>query len=434
MKIFAFQSEKGDCLLLQGSDGANILADGGMNQSFKTHVLPRLSSVLGSRQILDLVYVSHIDQDHIAGILTLMDALVKWRVFDYQHQSGNTHFPQPDLPRPPDIGEIWHNAFSELLGKNADAIHEQLAANAAHLYALDTSWAADLAERSTDLVNSQRQAVKLNRRIGSRQLNIPHNAVENGKLMMVDQAGYFIELGDLNITIIGPPADALKELRKEWKQWLRSQSGKKALKNIRDQAKQDEKRLGTNDFDIFVRSILAQSEGLGDKNKVTTPNIASLTLLVEEAGKTILMTGDAHSDEILQGLDATGQLDAQGRIFVNVLKVPHHGSEHNMRPDFFKRVIADHYVFCGDGAHGNPEPAVIDAFIASRLGNQQQQSTHPLKDRPFKFWFTSNHRNKDAKHASHMKKIERQVLKAQKKAGTTLKSSFLRGSHHTISL
>jgi hypothetical protein len=48
------------------------------------------------------------------------------------------------------------------------------------------------------------------------------------------------------------------------------------------------------------------------------------------------------------------------------LKVPHHGSDNNMETIFFKRVPADHYIFSGDGEHGNPERATLQMLLDAR--------------------------------------------------------------------
>ena len=48
-----------------------------------------------------------------------------------------------------------------------------------------------------------------------------------------------------------------------------------------------------------------------------------------------------------------------GTLHVDILKVPHHGSDRNIDPVFFRRITADHYVFSGNGEHGNPERATL---------------------------------------------------------------------------
>ena len=58
----------------------------------------------------------------------------------------------------------------------------------------------------------------------------------------------------------------------------------------------------------------AQAKKLGRRKKVTAPNLASLMFLVEEGGKTLLLTGDGHHEDILKGLQHHGKLEAHGGI------------------------------------------------------------------------------------------------------------------------
>ena len=55
-------------------------------------------------------------------------------------------------------------------------------------------------------------------------------------------------------------------------------------------------------------------------------------------------------------------MDADGRLEVDVLKVPHHGANNSFSDAFVERVRAANYVFCGDGEHHNPEPEVVQGY------------------------------------------------------------------------
>ena len=87
----------------------------------------------------------------------------------------------------------------------------------------------------------------------------------------------------------------------------------------------------------------------------SVPNLSSLVVLAEAGDKRMLLTGDARGDKILEGLELVGALEEGGTMHVDLLKVPHHGSSNNLDNDFFERITANHYVFSGDGEHGNPE-------------------------------------------------------------------------------
>ena len=77
--------------------------------------------------------------------------------------------------------------------------------------------------------------------------------------------------------------------------------------------------------------------GIPDHEGVTAPNIASLMLMVEENGKRLLLTGDSQQDFILAGLKKTGFL-ANGHLHLDVHKIQHHGSEHNLDEDFVRQL------------------------------------------------------------------------------------------------
>jgi beta-lactamase superfamily II metal-dependent hydrolase len=71
------QDEFGDCLLLQSSDGSNsisILIDGSPSQTCEKNLKPTLDTVLPSKKI-DLAILSHIDNDHVLGLLDLFEAI-----------------------------------------------------------------------------------------------------------------------------------------------------------------------------------------------------------------------------------------------------------------------------------------------------------------------------------------------------------------------
>ena len=95
----------------------------------------------------------------------------------------------------------------------------------------------------------------------------------------------------------------------------------------------------------------------------------------------MLLTGDARGDRILEGLEAVGVLTPGRSVRVDVLKVPHHGSAHNVAPDFFKRITANHYVFSANGRHGNPDRETIEMLFAARpRAKFELHFTYPLEE------------------------------------------------------
>lgn len=425
MKLTVFYGDKGDCILLTSRDKRSILCDGGMPSSFVGAVAPDLGAHLPKGGKLDVVYVSHIDEDHIGGVMKLLDSAYDWKVFQIHKKAGDKSFKPPKSPQPPKIGNLWHNSFKDVAKKNAGEIQEMLAANALSLRLLDTGWARYAGAISANLANSIPQALRVSRRVSASQLGIPLNQPAGGKLMMVRDDNDSTKVGSMRLTVIGPAPEDLTKLRREWNKWLEAQKNRKALEKFRSDMKKDEDRLETGFPPVDAARLLAAMKLLGDRTQVTPPNLASLMFHVEDNGKTLLLTGDGHSDDVERGLENTGKL-AQGKgLHVDVLKVPHHGSEHNITPGFPRRVTATHYVFCGNGFSSNPEIDVLRAFLRSRLGKKAELSKNPETSKPFHFWFSSNSDLVSPSYKAHMRAVEKLVKKAAADSNGRLKLHFL---------
>ena len=363
---------------------------------------------------IDVVYVSHIDQDHISGVLQLLEDLLEWKVFE--HHNDPTITP-PSVPRPPEIGGIWHNAFRDLITRNRGRIEALLAANAPTFFGTSVPEAMQYAEQMQKISTSIPEALKVSRLVRADlldiELNRPPGRPDPGQLLLIEDPNDPFPIGSLSFQLIGPSKSDLRNLRKGWDNWLRDEENRAQTREIREDMQRRVEEfangtLGETPFD------LRRWNGIPDFKGVTVPNTASLMFLVEDNdGSTLLLTGDSQQDIILDGLTAAGQL-ANGFVHVDVLKVPHHGSEHNADENFCRRVSADHYVFCGNGSHGNPEPEVLDLYFNSRLGSANQLALSPEAqdpNRPFTFWFSTESTMLPANSAAraNFEEVERRV-------------------------
>lgn len=434
MKIRVFQSDKGDCLMITSKDGKRVLVDGGMSSSYSKHVAPTMKQLRSRGEKIDVVYVSHVDQDHIAGILKMADDAIKWKVYDFQKRNGNTRIRKPRVVRPPDFQKIWNNAFHDQVGENADEIEDMLAARAQALTLIPKDFAQEAAEEFVNLAQSKAEAIRLSRRLGPKQLGVPLNPEFDGGLMFVTDPVETLKVGALNFSVIGPYAEDLDNLRDEWNQWLETEKAKNQLAKIRKRNDEDEDRLESG-MSQAMGLLLAQASELGNRDSVTAANLASLMFhLRETGGASVLLTGDGHWEDILAGLEHGGFMNADGGIHVDVLKIQHHGSEHNWNHDFGKRVTANHYIFCGNGAHHNPELDVVDAVFDSRLGSASKKSENPEVDQPFKLWFNCSSSATKNSYKSHMRKLERRVAQVKSSHPSQVDFFFLNSSHFEIDL
>jgi beta-lactamase superfamily II metal-dependent hydrolase len=411
VKLRVFHASDGDCLLLSSSDSTprRILVDGGRRTSYQQNTRAFLGGLRTANERIDIICVSHIDDDHITGILQLVEDEVDWRAFEFQ-QVDTPGEPAPTVARPPEVGEVWHNALFHLVGDQiAPSVEGVLESVATVLAGAPSEELQDLASELDDLATGERSSMELSRRLSPEQLGIALNPRAAGPLMKRGTPGNAaggeqVTLGKLKISVLGPSDDDIEKLRVGWQKWL--DANEKALRELQAEMLEDEERLGTLSPRIVANPMLDAALGEGLK-KVTAANLASLMLLVEEDVFSVLLTGDGVSQEILDGLAHHGKLDANKRIHVNVLKVQHHGALGNVEAEFVKSVTADHYVFCGNGAHHNPEKEVVEAFAKARLeGIEGGVPVGP--GTPFKFWFTSSSETPGltAQRKQHMKIIE----------------------------
>lgn len=356
------QAGEGDCLLLHWGTAAQpklAVIDGGPGTIWETSLLPRLEEIVDNRDLdqlaIDLVIVSHVDNDHIVGIKKLFRRL-------------KTEIVQvlPADQRLFAVNRLWHNTFNDVLDDVLDSYYQTLTAglqanvggapnpvleaSLAQAYqdrhGASAEEAADVAHDVALILAGHGEARELRdnhaflRNAGQiAALNSPF--VKNGQPTLITAEGTPAPLAfaGLTIKVIGPLEAEIQALQAE--------------------------------FDAFIQAKgLTVEAMLAAYSDTSVPNLSSIVCLIEKDGKRILLTGDARGDKIRKGLENAGLL-VDGQLFVDVLKVPHHGSDRNLAQDFFDMVAADTYVLSGNGKHGNPERATLEWLTESRKPTDQ---------------------------------------------------------------
>ena len=218
------RARKGDCSILHfgtKDEPGLILTDGGPSQVWKPQLKPRLARIREARDIdddqplpVDLVMLSHIDDDHINGILELTGELVT------AADAGE--------PLPLKIRQLWHNTFDDIIGNTPKELLASVTAayGAAGLSGELDSEGFDVA--TAQVLASVGQGIHL--RDDARRLNLPINKSFDGKLVKADEKTKALDMGKgLKITVVGPMKDELLDLQKEHDAFLKkSQKEKKA--------------------------------------------------------------------------------------------------------------------------------------------------------------------------------------------------------------
>jgi len=325
------RARKGDCLIVHYGTKAEpglMLIDGGPAEVYKPFLKPRLAEIRKARGLganatlpVDLLMVSHIDDDHIKGVLELTKEMI-----------------ETQGPKPLKINGLWHNTFDDIIGNNPDHLRAAVTASfgTASLSG-DGEEVEGLDPEAAKVLASIDQGFRL--RDDSRALKLRINPQFKGKVVIAKKGAKQVDMGKgLKFTVIGPMNDEVLALQQAHDEFLKKKEAKKS-----------------------EASLAAFTD-------TSVPNLSSLVVLAEVGGKRILLTGDARGDKVIEGLELAGLLkkDGKSKIHVDIFKCPHHGSRRNNDPISFRRITADHYVFSGNGEHGNPHRETLEMLLGER--------------------------------------------------------------------
>jgi hypothetical protein len=141
----------------------------------------------------------------------------------------------------------------------------------------------------------------------------------------------------------------------------------------------------------------------------------------------VLLTGDGHWEDILKGLAHHKKFDAKGNLHVDVLKIQHHGSEHNHKVDMAERITAGNYVFCGNGKHDNPDARVV------KLVCESHRKVRPMDK--FTLWFNCAPDLAPAgKPRACMQKVKREVDDQIAASGGKISARYLEKSFFDVTV
>ena len=304
LRIEMLPAAEGDALWIEyghPDDPRRILVDGGPARTYHALRSKILALQPGSRRF-ELVVATHIDTDHIDGIIRLL----------LDESLGIS------------IGDIWFNGYDQLVGG-------------------DTLGAGE-GEILGTLIKQQ---------------SLPLNNAFGGKAVIVQDAFARQDLGDgMYATVVGPTRKELTILLGEWEKVLAKEhwvAGDPATA-LAQLAKRSELKSPP--------PIPPLPDVLGDEDvDPSKANGASIAFILEDAdGRRLLLTGDSHSDVLTPQLQALGN---GARVKVDAFKLPHHGSRNNVSAALLSAVEPKQYLVSSSGAkYEHPDVVAIERVIA----------------------------------------------------------------------
>jgi beta-lactamase superfamily II metal-dependent hydrolase len=295
-RIEMLPAHHGDCLLVSYGDKTDpqrILIDGGTGASFPA-LRRRLEQLPQGKRHFELLIVTHIDDDHIGGVLKLLQA---------SQELGIT------------FGDVWFNGWKHLI---PEAAAPKL-----------RGWLS--AKQGEDL-----SALLV-------RLNLSWNEAFEKQAVVVPDSGPLPtrKVGTLKLTLLSPTVERLEKLSAKWTDDLMSQGiipGEAAA-----QAEAERRWLGGG-IDLAKVDLKTFSS---DK---AHPNGSSIAVLAEHDGRSCLLTGDAFAPVLAKTIPRLPAFDKQaGKLKVDAIKLPHHASRANVSPDLIGLLSCSRYLISTNG-------------------------------------------------------------------------------------
>jgi len=307
-------AKHGDALWIEYGNGTRtrrIVIDGGPLHAYPDFEA-RMKRLPGGDLRVELLVVTHVDTDHIEGIVRLLA------------------LPRAKWPLEPK--DVWFNGYRHFAPQT------------------------DLGGREGEFLSAlihRRAFADWNRAFGGKAVVVGEGAPP--RVALAD---------DMALTLLSPDATRLATMARKWKKDLdkwRLDPGDldAAWKQLVDETRFHpgaELTLGPDDLTAKLRE---QLKG-GDPSAA---NGSSIAFIAEHGGKSCMFLADAHMKVVcasIRRLLAPGQ----EALTVDAVKLSHHGSRNNLTPEFLELVDAEHFLFSSNGdKFSHPDAAAVQAVI-----------------------------------------------------------------------
>ncbi|GKX62804.1 MBL fold hydrolase [Pragia fontium] len=340
LKIRMHKADNGDCVSIE-TDCDFILIDGGTAQSFdewKEQVIGRIDKI-------DSIIVTHIDNDHINGMIKLL-----------------TH---PDCPS---VEQVYFNGAEQLFGQLDEYAQED---RRTELKLLALSEECSIINNKEHIGYSE--GTSLSYVLSSKRIKC--NAVVSGGALYREICDSF-EIGALKFTLISPVKNSLSELKRIWEDKLKERNVNpriisKPYYDAFEQYTSNLKESISNNHQITAikqSSIEALANTAFDDDDSPT-NRSSFSFLIESDGKRILYLGDCNAEAVTSWLDQYGQ----EKIKVDIVKISHHGSKNNTSLALLRRLDSPKYLVSTNGnSHGHPDLETLARIVLVNSGSETE--------------------------------------------------------------
>jgi hypothetical protein len=340
-----YPAKNGDAFLLKANK-ENILIDGGYMKTFDNYILSDLQELNTKGECLDLVITTHIDADHIRGVIKLLS------------KNGSSSEPKI-IP----IQHIWHNSLRALTSPYSSTPQTE---------DIELLEAINRRGHPQEDIKDSSSVKEISAKEGSTLASLIHsggylwNGGDGTKSISIDNTKS-LPLHDGSISVLTPSQKRLDGLLKSWKKELQRYGYKGAIGSgeiIEDafEFSFEHQQKQAKSAPTLLSS--GRQKKLSDIYEPDTliANGSSIGTIIELGGVRILMLADAWAEDVLESLQKY-QLMGHSMIF-DAIKISHHGSLHNTSPELLQVIDAPIYFISSNGSrYDHPDIEVLIEII-----------------------------------------------------------------------
>lgn len=306
MKLEILKVYHGDSILIKFEDNnkmiRNILVDGGIKKSYPRVIKRKLKEIINNKEVIDLLVITHIDDDHIGGIIKL--------------------FEDEDIDRNI-IKKIWFNSEYNISSEFPE-------------------------------LEVEPEGIEVNKDISNQTSFVQGNTLEkelkeqnNWEDRIIQFSKEFIEynIGDAELTVLTPRFDGIIGLQKKWQ---------RELPESKKSSSED------NDYSENIKDLIK----IDFKEDESVTNKSSISFLLEHNKEKILLLGDAHPTDVIKSLDELGYTE-ENKLKVDYVKLSHHGSKKNTNFELLKIISCNKFIISTNGSrHGLPSKECVSKIVS----------------------------------------------------------------------
>ena len=383
-RLEIFPASYGDSILVTclGRKKTHILIDMGFDSTYKKHIKKRLLEINEEGDKLDLLILTHVDDDHISGALSFF--------------KENNSYSKPNIIS---VEEIWFNSFRHLQfqKKQIDiSKREEILTQNKNQKLLER-----IQKKARPTEQGQRSGNNISTNKGSTLASLFYfydyikiwNSKFQGNAIMIKERADTQESAKINsvtlneeveIILLSPSKNKLKKLDHLWSEKLLSTGfeGPISRKSIMDDAfemllaninssdpkKREIYKIASTDIENIIK---LSKEDLETDHSII--NGSSIAFILTFNKKRTLFLADAHMDVVIDQLQQVCVDEGTEQLHFDAIKISHHGSKYNTSNEFLELVTSDKYIFSTNGK-GSTHPDIETIFKIITSNNKRKKT------------------------------------------------------------